>query len=98
MKFNSTKIAENKIILANDHYVAVTYDCSDIEADENGVIKAGTVLPANDNTAIGVLLDDVDKNSNPNGTIVVHGFIRKDRIPAAPADTAVAALGLIKFI
>lgn len=98
MKFNNTKIAENKIILANDHYAAVTYDCSDIEADENGIIKAGTVLPANDGTAEGVLLDDVDKDSNPNGTIVVHGFIRKDRMPTAPAETAVAALGLIKFI
>lgn len=97
MKFNSTKTAENKIIMANDHYVAITYDCSNINADD-GIIKAGTVLPANDSTAVGVLLDDVDKNSNPNGTIVIHGFVKKDKMPAAPAEAAVTALNLIKFI
>jgi len=96
MKFKSTKTTESKIILANDHYAAVTYDCSDIEADENGVIKAGTILPANDGTAVGVLLDDVDKNSNPNGTIVVHGFIREDRMPAEPTAAAVSALDFFR--
>lgn len=98
MKFSKVKTAESKNILANAHYAAVAYDCSDIEADENGVIKAGTILPANDNTAVGVLLDDVNKDNNPNGTIVVHGFIRKDKLPAEPDTAAITALGLIKFI
>lgn len=98
MKFNRTKIAESKIILENDHYVAVAYDCSDVEADENGIIKAGTILPANDGNAVGVLLNDVDKNDNPNGAVVVHGFIKKNRLPVEPDTTATAALGLIKFV
>lgn len=97
MKFNSTKVSESKIILANDHYTAVTYDCSKIETTD-GIIKEGTIIPANDNTAVGVLLDDVDKNSNPNGTIVIHGFIRKDKMPAQPSTAAVTALNLIKFM
>jgi len=98
MKFRETKVTESKIILANDHYVAVTYDCSNIDGDENGIIKAGTVLPANDTAAVGVLLSDVDKNDNPNGTIVLHGFIKKDKLPAEPSAAAVAALSLIKFM
>ncbi len=98
MKFKETKVTESKIILANDHYAAVTYDCSNIDGDENGVIKAGTIIPANDNTAVGVLLSDVDKKGNPNGTIITHGFIKKDKMPAEPNTAAIAALNLIKFM
>lgn len=96
MKFKTTTIAGTKEILANDHYVAIPYDCSAIEANADGIIPAGTIIPANDATAIGVLLWDVDKAGNPNGTIVIHGFIKKSKLPAAPADTV--AIPMIKFM
>lgn len=88
MKFKTTAITQPKEILYNDHYVAIPYDCSNIATDADGVIKAGTIIPANDATAIGVLLSDVVKAENPNGTVVIHGFIKTDKLPAAPsADT-----------
>ena len=96
MKFKTTTIAGTKEILANDHYVAIPYDCSAIEANADGIIPAGTIIPKNDATAIGVLLWDVDKAGNPNGTIVIHGFIKKSKLPAAPADTV--AIPMIKFM
>lgn len=98
MEFKRTSIAADKLILANDHYVAIPYDCSDITANDAGIIPAGTIIPANGATAIGVLLSDVKKAENPNGTIVIHGFITASKLPAAPADAAKTALNMIKFI
>lgn len=95
MRFENKNIANTKEILYNDHYVAIPYDCSAIEATD-GIIKAGTMIPANDATAIGVLLWDVDKNANPNGTVVIHGFIKSSVLPEQPADTV--ELPQIKFI
>lgn len=87
MKFKTNAITRTKEILANDHYVGIPYNCEALAADENGIVPAGTIVPANDATAIGVLLYDVAKDDNPNGTIVIHGFIKKSKLPAAPADT-----------
>lgn len=87
MKFKRTAVNGTAEILYNDHYVAMPYDCSAIQANENGVIPAGTMIPANDATAKGVLLHDVVKADNPNGTIVTHGYIKKAKMPAAPAST-----------
>ena len=97
MKFTEKKFAQGVNILANDHYVAIPYDCSELAAlATNGVIKEGTIIPANDATAIGVLLNPVVLAENPNGTVVIHGFIEKSKLPAAPADTV--ALAQIKFM
>ena len=97
MKFTSKSIAGGVNILANDHYVAIPYDCSAI-AGTDGVVKAGTIIPANDATAIGVLLTDVVLAENPNGTIVVHGFIEKNKLPVVPATEAITALKGITFM
>lgn len=88
MRFSSKGIAQGKNILANDHYVAIPYDCTNLSAlAKDGVIAEGTIIPANDATAVGVLLNPVVLAENPNGTIVIHGFIKKSKLPAAPADT-----------
>lgn len=96
MKFKSTNIAGGKEILYNDHYVAIPYDCSALTADSSGVIKAGTIVPANDSTAFGVLLYDVKKTDNSNGTVVIHGFIKSGALPEAPSSEA--SLKQITFI
>ena len=86
MKFKNTNITNTKEILYNDHYVAIPYDCSSLTAESDGIIKAGTIIPANDHTAIGVLLHDVKKTDDPNGTVVIHGFIKKSALPAEPSE------------
>ncbi len=95
MKFENDVVVSGKNILANDHFVAIPYDCTNVTATD-GVIPAGTFIPKNDATAIGVLLNDVYPNENPNGTVVVHGFVHKDKLPVAPAGTV--AIPLIKFL
>ncbi|MCM1544957.1 MAG: hypothetical protein NC110_06620 [Ruminococcus sp.] len=88
MKFKNTSFVNSKEILANDHYVAVPYDCSDLAAlATDGVIPAGTIIPANDATAKGVLLSAVNIEENPNGTMVIHGFIKEEKLPAKPAES-----------
>lgn len=96
MKYTTTAVSRTPEILYNDHYVAIPYDCSAIEANEQGVVPAGTIVPANDATAIGVLLSDVVKAENPNGTIVIHGFIKKSKLPAAPGEAV--AIPMVQFM
>lgn len=97
MKFKTKSIVQGVEILANDHYVAIPYDCTALTAlAQDGVIKAGTMIPANDATAKGVLLHDVVLDENPNGTIVIHGFIKKSKLPVEPAETV--ALSQVQFI
>lgn len=98
MKFSTTEVTATKEILANDHYVAIPVDLSKQTPDEGGIIKAGTIIPSNDDKAIGVLLYDVDKNENPNGAVVIHGFINKDKLPTAPDAAAETALKGITFL
>lgn len=99
MKFKNTVIASDKLILANDHYVAIPYNCSEVTADDDGVIKAGTLIPSNDGEAVGVLLTDVVPKENPNGAVIIHGFIVSDKLPEAPsAEAATALTGMIRFM
>lgn len=97
MKFTQNTVIQGVNILANDHYVAIPYDCTALTAlATNGVIPAGTIIPANDATAKGVLLTAVKLSENPNGTIVVHGFIKKSKLPAQPAEAV--KLAQITFV
>lgn len=99
MRFTEKTFSQGKMILANDHYVAIPYDCAALTAlATDGIIKEGTIIPANDATAVGVLLSDVVLANNPNGTIVVHGFIETSKLPAEPAEAAKGALAQIKFM
>lgn len=98
MKFNRTEIAREKLVLANDHFVTMPYNCSEVSAGDDGVIPAGTIVPANDSTAVGVLLTDVVPKENPNGTIVIHGFIETAKLPAEPDEGAKTALSQIMFM
>lgn len=99
MKYKETSFVNSKEILYNDHYVAIPYDCSALSSlATDGVIKAGTVIPANDGTAKGVLLSNVVLAENPNGTIVIHGFIDKSKMPAQPNAEAITALKGVQFM
>ena len=96
MKFATRATSPKCEILHNDHYVGIPYDCSAIAANDKGVIPSGTIIPANDETAVGVLMYDVVKDENPNGTILIHAFITKSKLPEAPASTV--KLPLIQFM
>lgn len=101
-KIRVTEYSSRKEILKYDHYVSeavVLTQANSTTVDGKKIVKAGTILPANNATAKGVVLYDVDvTNGDEVGSLVIHGFIDKSKIPTQPDATAVTALPMIKFI
>lgn len=101
-KIKVTKYSNTKEILKYDHFVSEKVILTQANAATVGqkkIVKAGTILPANDATAKGVVLYDVDvTNGDEAGALVIHGFIDKSKIPTQPEEAAITALPMIKFI
>lgn len=50
-------------------------------------VKAGTVYPKDDATAVGIVYEDVDvTNGDAPGSVVTAGTVYEDRLPAAITD------------
>ena len=86
--------ASSKNILAiPDHYVTIARlleKDSALAVTEDGrkIVKAGTIFPANDATAIGVVFNDYDvTDGDQQAAILIHGFVLQAKLPAAPAGT-----------
>lgn len=101
-KIRVTQYSSRKEILKYDHYIAesvVLTQANSTTVDGKKIVKAGTILPANGATAKGVVLYDVDvTNGDEVGSLIIHGFIDKSKLPAQPDAAAVTALPMIKFI
>lgn len=83
MEFKRSNITSQLEILKYDHKVTrpITLDFTAVVAGSDGkkVVKAGSPISsegvvANTSSAIGILWTDVEE-SNPNGTLIIHGFI-----------------------
>ena len=98
MKYKTITYDSAKQILAMpDHYVSIARMATKaikaggmvVKEGDRFIIKAGTIYPSNDNKAIGVVLQDYDvTESDAFMAIVLHGFIRVDRLPTQPSDAA----------
>lgn len=101
-KIRVTEYSNRKEMLKYDHFVAeaiVLTQSDSTTVDGKKIVKAGTILPANDATAKGVLLDDVDvTHGDATGSLVIHGFIDKSKLTTQPDAAAITALPMIKFI
>lgn len=92
VKLTTQDYGQTKHILAiPDHYVNFAIKipkasaAGGIVVQENGrfIVKAGTVYPANDNTAQGLIFQDYDvTDGDVTAALMVHGFVRGDRLPA----------------
>ena len=99
MIFKKSSVLATSEILFNSHYVAIPYDLTDLTSlATNGAIPAGTIIPANDETAVGVLLHDVVLAENPNGTVVIDGFIKSEKMAVEPEATAIEAMKKITIM
>lgn len=88
--------------LASSKVQAFTTQVSDVgvSADSRGrkIVKAGTILPANDETAKGILYTDVDVTEGPQpGSLIVEAYVLEARLPVAPTADAKTALKNITF-
>lgn len=91
----------NPYFLQNAHYTAITM-CAQVDnslivtEDGEQLLKAGTIYPANDATAQGIVLRDVVMDP-ANGrfaqfSLLTHGFINEDLLPVALTTAAKTAL------
>lgn len=77
---------------------ATTHSTLVATVDGRKIIKAGTIFPANDATAKGVVFKDVDvTNGSATGAVLFEGAIKVAALPTAPSAAAVSALTKIKF-
>lgn len=104
MPFVDTKSVSQLNFLASGRFQAFTeYVDSDTPGavtDDRGrlVVPAGTIFPANDATAKGVVLNEVDVTTNAQPVaVIVEGYLLQERLPVAPTDEAKAAMPEIKW-
>lgn len=85
--------------LNSEKFISFTRQVDDKTAGVvNGVIPAGTIYPANDSTAEGVTINDVDVTQGAQAVgVIVEGYINAARLPVAPTAEAITALKEIKF-
>lgn len=110
MKVKQTEYLNTKGILAMaDHYVTIGRKHEQATAvggivvqDTNTgrlVIKAGTVYPANDETAIGLVFQDYDvTDGDVNLAIMIHGFVLAEKLPTIPSNEALTAMKQISIL
>lgn len=62
-------------------------------------VRAGTIYPANDGTAVGIVYEDVDvSNGYMPGSVVTKGTVYLDRLPVAAQTAAQTALKELGFV
>lgn len=65
-----------------------------VQGGDKLIVPAGTIFPANDNTAVGVLYEPVDVTyGDHEGSVIVAGHLYGNRLPVAPADASKTAMG-----
>lgn len=96
----------NPYFLQDSHYTAMTMAIetnSALAVDEDGekILKAGTVYPSNDASALGIVLKDVildaEKERFTTFSLITHGHIDEDLLPAKVNAAAKTALNNIVF-
>ena len=101
---NESFVTGKQILVFPDHYVSVAHtflkgDAAAATVDGRKIIKAGTVYPANDATAKGIVWADYDvTDGDVTGALIIHGFVKTAALPAAPAEAAKAALPMVAFM
>jgi hypothetical protein len=103
MKITTTEYGTPETILFHpDGYAgfAQTFPSNDpraVTVDGHKVIKAGTIWPANDATARGVVFQEVNVDQGGTGSVLYVADINLDRLPVAPSVAAQHALPSVKW-
>jgi hypothetical protein len=64
-----------------------------VQDGDRKIVPAGTVIPANDATAIGILVNDMDvTHGDTVGAVYTAGHLYGNYLPAVPAAAAITAL------
>lgn len=92
------------VLVFPDHYVSVAHtfkkgDNAAVLQDGRQIVKAGTLYPNNDASAIGIVWADYDvTDGDCTGALIIHGFVKTKALPVIPSSDAKGALKMIKFL
>ena len=92
------------LLVFPDHYVAYPElfaygHALAVTVGTKKIVKAGTIYPANDATAVGIVFSDVDvTNGDGAGAVIIHGFVKTAGLPEVPSANAKSALKGITFL
>ena len=95
-KSSTTAFSVRPEFLASGHFT--TQSCTVTNAmgtivDGRKIVKAGTVFPANDATALGLIVSDVDvTDGDAPAAYIDHGLVYSNRLPVAISGTALPVL------
>lgn len=100
MFYQDYKKVEQINWLASAKFQTFTYqipeELGEVQEDGRKIVKSGTVFPANDERAIGLVFNDVDvTNGDAPGAVLVEGWIIEERLPQPISESA--QLRLIKI-
>jgi len=93
-----------QILVFPDHYVAKAQNFAkdhslSVVVEGRDIVKAGTIFPANDETAEGIVFTDLDVTDGDKvGAILLHAFVKTSALPEAPTDAARRQLKGIYFL
>lgn len=100
-KSSTTNYSVRPEILASDHFTTQTCTVTNAmgaSVDGRTIVKAGTVFPANDATAVGIIVHDVDvTNGDAPAAYIDHGIVYSNRLPVAVDALALPVLKGITF-
>lgn len=93
MFYQDYKKVEQINWLASAKFQTFTYQIPQslgVEQDDGRkIVKSGTVFPANDDTAIGIVFNDVDvTHGDAPGAVLVEGWIIEERLPQSISGSA----------
>lgn len=92
------------VLVFPDHYVSVAHtfkkdDAAAVTQDGRKIVKAGTLYPSNDVSAIGIVWADYDvTDGDRTGALIIHGFVKTKALPVIPSSAAKGALKMIQFL
>ena len=79
------------VLVFPDHYVSVAHtfkkdDAAAVTEDGRKIVKAGTLYPSNDASAIGIVWADYDvTDGDRTGALIIHGFVKTKALPVIPS-------------
>lgn len=89
-------LANNEDCTRETRTIPATGVTADVDGGKH--VAMGTIFPANDATAIGILYEDVDVTAGAMpGSVVTQGTVYLDRLPVTPAAAAKTALEGLGF-
>ncbi|ALV20754.1 hypothetical protein [Carnobacterium antarcticum] len=88
--------------MGSAHFISFTKqaETSMVTAGDDGrkILPAGSIFPANDETAEGITINPVDVTDGPQPVgVIVEGYVIAERLPVEPSEEAKTSMKEIKY-